>query len=60
MSEGDKRDGTERDLLSDESGIIVFGGGSGCLGRGCLFWVLASIVLSVVLTALLNFAYFLF
>ncbi len=38
--------------------IIVFGGGgggrSGCAGRGCLFWIVASIVLSVALTVLAN------
>jgi hypothetical protein len=41
--------------LGDESGIIVFGGGGrGCAGRGCLFWIVASIVLSVTLTILVN------
>jgi len=60
VSEEESRNGTGKDLLSDESGIIVFGGGSGCLGRGCLFWLVASIVLSVTLTVLLNLAYFLF
>ena len=36
----------------DESGIIVFGGGGGrgCLGGGCLFWI----VISVALTILVN------
>jgi hypothetical protein len=45
-----------RRRLGDESGIIVFGGGggSGCAGRGCLFWIVASIVLSVTLTILVN------
>lgn len=38
----------------DERGIIVFGGGNGCAGRGCLFWVLISIALSVILTVLAN------
>jgi hypothetical protein len=45
---------------SDESGIIVFGGGNGCSGRGCLFWILISIVLSVALTVLLNLVVYLF
>jgi hypothetical protein len=43
----------------DESGIIVFGGGGGsrgCLGGGCLFWIL----LSVALTVLVNILLFLF
>ena len=37
--------------------IIVFGGGGrrgGCSGTGCLFWILISIVLSVVVTVLAN------
>jgi hypothetical protein len=45
---------------SDKSGIIVFGGGNGCSGRGCLFWVLISVVLSVALTVLLNLVVYLF
>jgi hypothetical protein len=44
--------------MGDESGIIVFGGGNGCAGRGCLFWIIASIILSVILTLLLNLAVF--
>lgn len=45
--------------------IIVFGGGgsrgrSGCAGRGCLFWIVASIVLSVTLTILANLVLLLF
>jgi hypothetical protein len=43
----------EHDHPGDQSGIIVFGGGGGtrgCAGRGCLFWT----VLSVVLTILAN------
>ena len=46
----------ERPPLSEESGIIVFGGGGGrgCVGRGCLFWIVASIVFSVTLTILVN------
>ena len=47
--------GAEREhLWRGESGIIVFGGGSGCSGRGCLFWILLSVVLSVGLTVLAN------
>jgi len=52
----------ERDRLhpGEESGIIVFGGGGGgsrgCLGGGCLFWIL----LSVALTVLVNILLFLF
>ena len=53
-------DGRNRRRLGDESGIIVFGGGggSGCAGRGCLFWILVSIVLSVTLTIVLNLGLF--
>ena len=44
--------------------IIVFGGGGGgrrgCAGRGCLFWIVASIVLSVSLTILANLVLVLF
>jgi hypothetical protein len=41
-----------------ESGIIVFGGGGGrgCLGGGCLFWI----AISVALTILVNLLLFLF
>ncbi len=40
--------GAEREhLWRGESGIIVFGGGSGCSGRGCLFWILLSVGLTV-------------
>ncbi len=50
--------GPEAQRRTGESGIIVFGGGNGCSGRGCLFWILISVVLSVTLTVLLNlFAY---
>jgi hypothetical protein len=45
---------------TSESGIIVFGGGNGCSGRGCLFWILISVVLSVTLTVLLNLLGYLF
>jgi hypothetical protein len=53
--------GEDRRGLGDESGIIVFGGGgSGCAGRGCLFWIVVSIVLSVTLTILVNLILLLF
>jgi hypothetical protein len=44
--------------------IIVFGGGGGggrrgCSGPGCLFWILISIALSVVLTLLVNLLFYL-
>jgi hypothetical protein len=44
----------DRLRFGDERGVIVFGGGSGCSGRGCLFWILISIALSVILTVLAN------
>jgi hypothetical protein len=55
-------DGRSRHRFGDESGIIVFGGGGGrgCAGRGCLFWIVASIVLSVTLTILANLILLLF
>jgi hypothetical protein len=57
--EKDRRDPPGRPL-SGESGIIVFGGGgSGCAGRGCLFWIVVSVVASVVLTLLANFVFIL-
>jgi hypothetical protein len=52
-----------RRLDSDSAwGIIVFGGGGGrgCAGRGCLFWIVISIVLSVALTVLANLILLLF
>ena len=52
--------GPEAERRTNESGIIVFGGGNGCSGRGCLFWILISVVLSVALTVLLNLAAYLF
>jgi hypothetical protein len=45
-----------RHRLADESGIIVFGGGGGsrgCLGGGCLFWILLSVALTVLVNLLL-------
>ena len=64
MNGEDGRDGqngpaNERGL-GDESGIIVFGGGNGCAGRGCLFWIVLSIILSVGLTLLVNVILLLF
>ena len=47
----------EHDHPGDQSGIIVFGGGGGgraCAGKGCSFWIVLSIVLSVGLTILAN------
>ena len=51
-----------RHRFGDESGIIVFGegGGRGCAGRGCLFWIVVSVVLSVTLTVLANLVLLLF
>ncbi len=62
MSNTNDRHEHIRDLLDDESGIIVFGGGGGrgCAGRGCLFWIVASVVLSVTLTVLANLVLLLF
>jgi hypothetical protein len=67
MSTEDKREGQvsgateDRRGLGDESGIIVFGGGGrSCAGRGCLFWIVVSIVLSVGLTILVNLIFLLF
>ena len=37
--------------------IIIFGGGG---GRGCLFWLLVSLALSVGLTLLVNLIFLLF
>ena len=60
MSDEDRRDeqsdrATEGERgLGEESGIIVFGGGNGWAGRGCLFWLVLSVVLSVGLTILVN------
>jgi hypothetical protein len=52
--------GPEAERRTSESGIIVFGGGNGCSGRGCLFWILLSTTLSVTLTMLLNLVAYLF
>ena len=51
-----------RHRFGDESGIVVFGGGGGrgCAGRGCLFWIVVSVVLSVTLTVLANLVLLLF
>ena len=58
--ENNRQDAEETDPTGDESGIIVFGGGSGCSGRGCPFWIIVSVVLSVTLTLLLNLVVYLF
>ncbi len=58
--ENNRQDQEETDPAGDGSGIIVFGGGSGCSGRGCLFWIIVSVVLSVTLTLLLNLTVYLF
>jgi hypothetical protein len=62
MSTANGQDKRNRDRLGQQSGIIVFGGGGGrgCAGRGCLFWIVLSIVLSVALTVLANLVLFLF
>lgn len=57
---GQKVGGSEGVDRSGESGIIVFGGGRGCSGRGCLFWIVVSIALSVTLTILVNLILLLF
>ncbi len=57
-------DGRNRRRFGEESGIIVFGGGGGgrrgCAGRGCLFWIVVSVVLSVSLAVLVNLVLLLF
>lgn len=58
--EQDGRTNEDERGLGGESGIIVFGGGNGCAGRGCLFWIVLSIVLSVGLTVLVNLVLLLF
>jgi hypothetical protein len=52
----------ERNRPRDQASIIVFGGGggTGCAGRGCLFWIVVSVVLSVTLTILANLVLLLF
>lgn len=66
MSNIGKRNGREvgsceGEDWSGESGIIVFGGGGrGCSGRGCLFWIVVSVILSVGLTVLVNLVLLLF
>ena len=60
MSNTNRQNERSRLRPGDESGIIVFGGSGGgrrgCLGGGCLFWIL----LSVALTVLVNILLFLF
>jgi hypothetical protein len=55
MSNTDGRNESKRDRLGEESGIIVFGGGGGrgCLGGGCLFWIVLSVALTVLVNLLL-------
>ncbi len=56
MSNTNGPNGSKGDRLGDESGIIVFGGGGsrgGCLGGGCLFWILLSVALTVLVNLLL-------
>lgn len=48
---------TEARERSGESGIIIFGGGS---GSGCLFWILISVILSVALTVIANLLFVVF
>jgi hypothetical protein len=52
-------DGRNRGHFGEESGTIVFGG-RGCAGRGCLFWIVVSVVLRVTLTVLANLDLLLF
>ncbi len=62
MSDQDKHDARKNPddrSLSDESGIIVFGGGGRGCSTGCLFWILISLALSVVLTVLVNLLFYL-
>jgi len=57
MSTTNGRNESKGDRLGDESGIIVFGGGGGsrrgCLGAGCLFWIVLSVALTVLVNLLL-------
>ncbi len=40
--------------LGDESGIIVFGGGGrGCSGTGCLFWIVLSVGITIFINVIL-------
>ncbi|WP_119066776.1 hypothetical protein [Rubrobacter indicoceani] len=49
------RQATEGERRPGEAGFIfVGGGGNGCAGRGCLFWIVLSIVASVLLTVGVN------
>ncbi len=63
MSAANGRDRSGERPGDQQSGIIVFGGGGGrrgCSGRGCLFWIVVSVVLSVTLTVVANLVLFLF
>ena len=57
MSNTNGRNERERNPVGDESGIIVFGGGGGsrrgCLGGGCLFWIVLSVALTILVNLLL-------
>jgi hypothetical protein len=55
MSNTNSQNERNHDLLGDESGIIVFGGGGGrgCLGGGCLFWIVLSVALTIFVNLLL-------
>ena len=55
MSSTNGRNDRDRLRPGDESGIIVFGGGGGrgCLSGGCLFWILISVALTVLVNILL-------
>jgi hypothetical protein len=57
MSTTNGRNESKGARLGDESGIIVFGGGGGsrrgCLGGGCLFWIVLSVALTVLVNLLL-------
>ncbi len=44
----------EEERRTGEAGFIIIGGGGRGFGKGCLFWILVSIVLSVTLTVLAN------
>jgi len=56
---GRGRDGRCKAWIFDESGFIFIGGGGGS-GKGCLFWILLSVGLSVLLTVGVNLLLLLF
>jgi len=57
--EGRRKEQTGRGP-GEEAGFVVFGGGNGRAGGGCLFWILISVALSVGLTILVNLVLLLF